>query len=301
MRIQSLQDALTYFPDIDGVWAHSNLSSTEDHIRSKLPADPAGPWSSEAVEMLTQLARAKALQGQLTDAQVLLDEVNKKVLEGNYSARTELRALLEQGRVICLAMSPSKANDVFMRAWNKANETGEIFFAIDAALMLSTIRPPKFQNEWLKKALTMAEEATDPQARLWLAQLLFLDGWHAFDFRLFEKALELFDKALTQPLVIEQPAKDMPLQWSRARTLRALGQTQEALAIQESLLKRMNERGAINGHVYLEIAECKQLLKQKEDAKTYFEMAYASLSADGWYSDNKTDELERMKYLYKKR
>ena len=38
-----------------------------------------------------------------------------------------------------------------------------------------------------------------------------------------------------------------------------------------------------------------------KEAKAYFELAYAELSVDLWYSDNKTDELDRMKYLSKKR
>jgi hypothetical protein len=83
--------------------------------------------------------------------------------------------------------------------------------------------------------------------------------------------------------------------------LRALGQTEEALEIQKSLLKEMGFKGRVSGHVYLEIAECLQLLKQTELARTNFELAYGELSVDGWYADNRVDELARMKYLFKKR
>ena len=198
-------------------------------------------------------------------------------------------------------MSPTKAHDIFARAWTLATDSNLPFFAIDAALMLSSIRPPKFQNEWLKKALDIVESSGDTNVRLWLAQLLFLQGWHEYDFRQFEGALESFTRALEQPLIIADETKGFALQWSRARTLRALGRTQDALVIQEGLLDKMRAKGKVNGHVYLEVAECKQLLNAKEEAKSYFESAYAELSANSWYSDNRIDELERMKYLYKKR
>jgi hypothetical protein len=89
--------------------------------------------------------------------------------------------------------------------------------------------------------------------------------------------------------------------WGKARVLRALGRISEAMDLQMGLLNRMQTLGAVNGHVYLEIAECHQLNKKHVDARTYFELAHAALSSDGWYVDNRSDELERMKYISKKR
>lgn len=63
----------------------------------------------------------------------------------------------------------------------------------------------------------------------------------------------------------------------------------------------MQSLGIVNGHVYLEIAECKQLLNEQPQARTFFELAHSALSLDRWYADNHSDELERMKYLFKKR
>jgi tetratricopeptide (TPR) repeat protein len=294
MRIYSLHDALEYFPDLDGFWQTDDLPQTEARIEAQSA-------TRSTVALLAQLARVQAMQGKLTEAQSSLGRAEKILTDApQINIQDKVRLLLEQGRVTCLSMSPTRAHDFFAQAWTLASENSLPFYAVDAALMLSTIRPPKFQNEWLKKAIEIVESSDDPDVRLWHAQLLFLEGWHAFDFRQFESALQSFTKALEQPHMVDE-VKRFPLEWSQARTLRALGQTSAALAIQEGLLAKMQKHGIISGHVYLELAECKQLLKSKEEAKTYFEQAYESLSANGWYSDNKVDELERMKYLYKKR
>jgi tetratricopeptide (TPR) repeat protein len=304
MRIESIHDALAFFPDLDGYWQPDNLAETEFQILSQLNHGSTEPMerTAKSVELLTQLARAQGLLGKIPDAQSKLDQARVMMteLDIKMDSRTGLRWQLEQARVFCLSMTLAKAHELFLEVWNVATKTDQVFYAIDAALMLSTIRPPKYQNEWLQKAITLAATTKDENAKLWMAQLLFLDGWHAFDFRQFEKALQSFDKALAEPFIMENENRSLPLKWSRARTLRALGRVPEALAIQEGILTKMTQSSKTNGHVYLEIAECQQLMKLHPEAKANFELAYAALSGDGWYSDNKTDELSRMKYLSKK-
>lgn len=303
MRIESLHDALAFFPDIDGFWSSQSLAESESFIRAQLPPNWATEWTSKSVEALTQLARAQGLQGDLAGARATLDQARQMIASSRESLgpRTEVRWLLEQGRMLCLSMSPPKAHDFFVQAWTLANENNLPFFTVDAALMLSTIRPPRFQNEWLQKALQQAQSSTDEQVRLWLSQLLFLEGWHAFDFRQYDRALKCFKDAMAQPRVADDDWKVMAMQWSRGRALRALGQIEPALTVQKELLNEMSLKGSINGHVYLELAECHQLLKQHDLARSNFELAYEILSIPGWYADNRGDELNRMKYLFKKR
>lgn len=301
MRIESLHDALAFFPDIDGFWNGHSLAESESQILSLLP--PPGETGSDAraTERLTQLARIQGLQGDFDKAKATLDLASQWMAKGLTDPRAEVRWLLEKGRILCLSMSPAKAHDVFAQAWTLANENHLTYFAVDAALMLSTVRPPKYQNEWLQKALTLAESSEDKQVRLWLSQLLFLEGWHACDFRQFDRSLQCFEKAMSQPRATDENWRLMAMQWSRGRVLRALGHTDQALELQKTLLKEMGFKGRVSGHVYLEIAECLQLLKQTELARTNFELAYGELSVDGWYADNRVDELARMKYLFKKR
>jgi tetratricopeptide (TPR) repeat protein len=302
MRIESLRDLLGQFPDIDGFWNFDDLPKTEAHIKSFLPASESDSWSPSALEALTQLGRAQSLQGNLSVARLSLDQAQKRIseLEGPVRLRPEIRCLLEQGRVLCLQMTPSKAQNYFSQAWTLSTDAKEVFFAIDAALMLSISQPPKFQNEWLQKALVLAEETKTEQGQLWLSQLYTMDGWHKFDFRMFDKALESFEKALARPRFKGDESKNFIIRWCIARTLRALGQNQQALDMQQVLNTELLEVGGSNGHVYLELAECQQALNRPAEAKTNFEYAYKELSANGWYSDNKASELGRIQYLSKK-
>ncbi len=291
MRVESLKDLLTQFPDIDGYWDVNRLLTTESQIRLL----PGG-------EALTQLARVQGLQENILEARVTLDQV-KTVLDettGPEKTRLEIRFLLELGRLLCLSMTPAKAQAHFFRAFEMATKIPEFhYFAVDAAVMLSITQPPKYQNEWLIKATNLAEESRNAQANLWKSQLYVMQGWHLFDFRRLPEALASFEKAAAQ---VPPPSDDkmLVIKWSIARIMRGLNRFEEALTIQR-YLKTQLTIGAAAGHVDLEIAENLQNLQQHQEAKTYFESAYAELSMNRWYSDNRAEELSRMQYIHKKR
>jgi tetratricopeptide (TPR) repeat protein len=303
MRIESVRDLHGQFPDIDGYWGSDDLAAIEATIRSVVPTGLEGEWSPAALDAVTQLVRVQNLQGKITEAKETLELARKLIMaiDPPKRVRLEIRLLLEEGRHLCLSMMPAKAQVHFNQAWNKATEATEVFLAIEAAVMLSISQPPKYQNEWLQSAITLAEKTDVAQAKLWLAQLYLMDGWHAFDFRRFEDALRSFKQALDRPRERGEMTSVILIKWCIARVLRALGRTQEALEIQKELLIEVANEGKLNGHVFLEMAECLQLLRKSEEAKGYFEAAYKELSVNGWFSDNKSSELSRMQELYKKR
>jgi tetratricopeptide (TPR) repeat protein len=303
MRIESVRDLHSQFPDVDGYWASHDLIKTEAAIRQALPSDLNGPWNSVALSAITQLVRVLNLQGKSSEAKEMLDLARKQVqyAEPQTRMRTEIRLLLEEGRHFCMAMMPAKAQGPFSRAWKMASDSGEVFLTIESAVMLSVSQPPKYQNEWLQRALDLAAKTDDEQAKLWLAQLHLMDGWHAFDFRRFEDALRAFQLALARPRGHGEMTDVILIKWCIARCLRALGRVAEALEMQRELYAKLNSVPEVNGYVFLEIAECLQLLQNTEEAKTFFELAYKELSLNGWYSDNKSMELGRMQELYKKR
>lgn len=300
MRIQSLQESLSYFPDVDGFWRLGHWTESEARIRSRLSPNWMTEKTAENVELLSQLARAQGLQGSLPQAKATLESARQILAELKDEPRAKLRYLLEHGRLLCLGMNPAKAHDSFVQAWTLANETKHTFFAIDAALMLSAVRPPKFQNEWLQNALSLAQNAQDRDSKLWLDHLYMLNGWHEFDFRHYEKALASFERALEESLNSSEESHTFPYLWSKARVLRALGRNEDALTIQNNLRDRMSQIGKVNGHVFLEIAECEQLLHHQDEARSNFELAYSELSADSWFADNREEDLSRMKYISKK-
>jgi len=303
MRIESVRDLHSQFPDIDGYWASDDLAATEATIRSMLPADLAGDWSPTALDAVTQLVRAQNLQGKSVEAKETLELARKLIMaiDPAKRVRLEIRLILEEGRHLCLSMMPAKAQAHFNQAWTMATEANEVFLAIEAAVMLSISQPPKSQNEWLQRAIQLAEKTDVAQAKLWLAQLYLMDGWHAYDFRRFEDALRSFNLALARPRDRGEMTDMILIKWCVARALRALGRTQEALEIQKELYIEVSNAGKLNGYVFLEMAECLQLLNKKDEARGYFEAAYKELSVNGWYSDNKASELSRMQHLYKKR
>lgn len=303
MRIESVRDLHTQFPDVDGYWASGDLAATEAAIRSVLPADMNEAWNAKALDAITQLVRVQNLQGKHAEAKETLEFARKLIMAIDPAKRTrlEIRSALEEGRHLCLSMMPSKAQKHFSQAWTMATATGEVSLAVEAAVMLSISQPPKFKNDWLQRAIELAEKTEAQQAKLWLAQLYLMEGWHAFDFRRFDDALKSFELALERPREPGEMTSLIRIRWCVARAMRALGRHQEALDIQKELLAELSSRGELNGHVFLEIAECLQLLKKTGEAKAYFESAYRELSANAWYSDNKASELGRMEHLYKKR
>lgn len=305
MRVEGLRDLLSQFPDVDGFWDSDDLVKTENLIREKLPAEnlPEGPqWNPASIEMLTLLARVQALQGKLSDAGGTLIQVRELLTKnGANKTRAEVRFFLEQGRYFGLSMNPPQSILYSTQAWELAASLGDIFFAIEAAVMLSISQPPKYQNQWLLKALEISEKSDDALGKLWLPQLYVMEGWHSFDFRKFDGAYESFNKALAQHQTAKDATRLLGIKWSIGRALRAMNRLDEALVLQRELLTELNAAGKTNGYVVLEIAENLQLMKKPEEAKANFEAAYKELSTHGWFSDNKPSELSRIQHLSKKK
>ncbi len=304
MRTQTVQDLYKQFPDIDGFWSSEDLTVTESTIRHQLPQDPDVTWAAQDIQSLTQLARVQNLQEKSIEAKATLDKARTLFLtcpETPDRIKTEIRLILEEGRHLWLARNPAKAQNSFNQAWTLATEHKENFFAIDAAIMLSLCQPKKSQNEWLQKALVLAEKASDEQSKLWLSQVYVLNGWHCFDFRRFDEALDNFKKALARPRINGETSDLYMIRWCLGRALRGLNRIAEALEVQTQIKTDLSIMGRVNGYVFLEIAECLQLLQRTEDAKSFFELAYKDLSMNPWFSDNNPTELRRMQFLFKLR
>ena len=302
MRIESVRELTGQFPDVDGYWDFDDLPKTEARIKQILTLDTEAGFAALS-EVLSQLIRVQALQGKFPEAKASLEEF-RKAIEANESlgtTRPMIRFLLEQGRILCLSMVPTQAQIYFKQAWDLALKLNEPFFAIDAATMLSICSSPKSQSEWLQKAIKLAEESKDPQSKLWLGQLYIMNGWRLFDLRKPQDALDSFKKSLDQPRVSHDETKHFMARWCYARALREMKQVQEALNIQRELYTELSQTGKSNGYIFLEMAECLQLLTKTEEARAYFESAHKELLLNAWYADNRQSELARIQYLAKKR
>jgi len=107
-------------------------------------------------ELLTQTARAEALQRKIQDAQKPSIESRKPKTK----ERVSTRYMLERGRVLGSMRKTGEAQPRFQEAFNLALLFKMDLHAIDAARMMSIDEPEK-ALEWNLKALELAEKSND--------------------------------------------------------------------------------------------------------------------------------------------
>ncbi|MEM9253330.1 MAG: tetratricopeptide repeat protein, partial [Planctomycetota bacterium] len=153
---------------------------------------------------------------------------------------------------------------------------------------------------WSKRALDMAEAATEPRARGWRGTLYNNLGWTYHESGDFEQALSMFEASLA----IEQKDGQTRLigiaRWSIAKTLRHLDRLDEALAIQTELLDHPDrQNNTSEGYTREELGECLLALDQANEAASHFARAWSLLHADDWLRSQQADRLDRLKRLGK--
>ena len=200
---------------------------------------------SDRLAMLTQVARALGLQGQYDAGHVVLDEV---AADPALDVEARIRVRLERGRLLNSAGRPDEARPEFEAAIELAAETGEEFLHIDAVHMLAIVRPEQAEG-LLEGALDLAGRATDPEARNWDASLLNNLGMAHHAAGDLPAALASFEAALAARLRIGVPGDIRVARWMIAWTLRLLGRTGDALAMQQSLKAELDAAGENDPYV----------------------------------------------------
>ncbi len=245
-------------------------------------------------EALTQKARAQGLQRRFEDARRTLELVRQDL--GESPSATNVAYWLELGRVENSSGNPEGAMSCFIKSLELGQEGGHEFLAVDAAHMMGIVGGGA-ALEWNEKAIEMAEAATDPKARNWLGSLLNNTGWSFYDQGDYNRALQLFEKALA--FRIEQGKIDniRIARYSIAKTLRALGQVDESLVRQAELEQELLAEGKDPGYNWEEIGECLLVLNRPEEAEPYIAKAYGALSKDAWIVADEPERLGRLKRL----
>lgn len=282
--------------DFDALWDYNDPTGTEAKFRALLPAAQASNDTSYYIQLMTQIARTQGLQRKFDDAHATLDQVKDMIKEEFVVA--QVRYLLERGRVINSSGDPQKAKPYFLDAYEIASARNEDYYAIDAIHMLQIVDPPEQQLEWANLAMGLAEKTSDERAKKWLGPLYNNTGWSYFDLKQYDKALELFEKSLTYRQSIEDDKGTFIAKWTIARTYREIGRVDDALAMQRTLEKEIEEKGLeTDGYVFEEIAECLLILMRLDEARPYFAKAYELLSQDAWLQANEAERLERLKKM----
>lgn len=282
-------------PDLDALWNYSDPAHSERVFEAHLEALPQGTPAAYRAELLTQLARARALQRRFEDADATLDEA--EAVPGGLSGRVFVRALLERGRIRNDLGETDRALGLFRRAWDAAREHGEHALALDAAHMLGYVSPSAESVRWNLEAIEIARASDDPDLHRWLGTLHMNLASHLMSLDRFEEAREAcaaaerYRRARGQ----EQGARDARV--AMAKALRLDGRAIEALALAEALLAEAGIDPAWNGYAHEEAAEALRVLDRPEEAWEHFRRAYPILAADPWFPPTDARRLERIRRL----
>ncbi|MFW9854288.1 MAG: tetratricopeptide repeat protein [Candidatus Thorarchaeota archaeon] len=232
------------------------------------------------------------------EAHGILDEV-EEVLNHDISAKVRVRYYLERGRTYNSSKDFEKAKNCFEKAVHLARNFKEEFLEVDALHMMAIVeKDPIKQIEWNEKAIKVAEESKDEGTRNWLGSLLNNTGWSFHDLKEYEKALELFQKALEFRRIQGNPGTIAIAMWCVARVYRSLKNIDRALEVQLEVDRHREENGlGKGGYNHEELGELYLLKKEDKLAQEHFKLAYELLSRDKWFVNNEPERIERIKRL----
>jgi tetratricopeptide (TPR) repeat protein len=219
-------------------WDFGDPSATATNF-ADLAAASADPTT--AALLRTQQARATGLAGDFAAAAALLADI-PLARDSTDPADLHLiaRHAIETGRVRNSTGDPAGAEPWFATAEQAATAAGLAGLAIDARHMTAIAAGAQGEHERAiavtRAAIATAAASPDPAARDWRGSLLNNLGWELFDLGRLDEALEQFTAAVEARIAAGQIARVAEARWAVGRTLRELGRTDEALALQTELL-----------------------------------------------------------------
>jgi tetratricopeptide (TPR) repeat protein len=204
------------------LWDFDDLDSSERRFREQLDREPT---PAGRAEVLTQLARVEGLRGDFAASARLLDEAEP--LAGADPA-ANIRLELERGRTYRSSGDVEAAYPLFQSAFRRSIEAHDRYLAGDAAHMCAIATDDRtLQEAWTQRGI----DEGDPY---WAGPLLNNLGWSYFEDREYERALELFERALeARERDAENPAGIAWAQYAIGQTLRMLGRASEAVPMLE--------------------------------------------------------------------
>ncbi|HEY2795614.1 MAG TPA: tetratricopeptide repeat protein [Micromonosporaceae bacterium] len=217
-----------------------------------------------AALMRTQQARAVGLAGDFASAADLLAGLDVAPYATDPAGLHLIaRHAIETGRVRNSTGDPAGAEPFLETAERAATAAGLAGLATDARHMTAIAAGAQGDHvraiELTRAAIVAAAGSADPAATAWLGSLLNNLGWELFDLGRLDEALEQFSAAVDARLAAGQLNRVAEARWAVGRTLRELGRTDEAIALQHELLSAAPN----SGHVLAELAE---LYRGRDDA-----------------------------------
>ena len=222
------------------LWDFADPAASEGLFRAASHGRPA----PEAEAWATQVARALGLQERYDEGHAVLDGL------GSEDPEVRCRVALERGRLWRSAGDTDAARPFFESAVDLAPADS---LRIDALHMLALVLPRPESTEVTLRALTEARSSAEPAARAWEASLLNNLGMEHADAGDFAAALPVFEQALEARRTGADADAIRVARWMVAWSLRNLGRTDEALAIQEELKAELDAAGLDDPYVREEI------------------------------------------------
>jgi tetratricopeptide (TPR) repeat protein len=277
---------------IDDLWDFDDPAASESRF---LRAAGEASTDGQRDILLTQVARALGLQAKYSEGIEILDSILNS--EATASVEVEVRTRLERGRILNTRGDRDDARPEFEAAFEGASAAALESLAVDALHMIAIVAPPDEQMALNQRAIAIAEAATDPRARGWLPSLYNNTGWTHFDAGNLDEALQLFELALVERLKVGKPREIGIARWAVARTFRAQGRIEEALAAQRELARFNAETEFDDPYVEEELGECLLALGRSDEARPHFARAAQGISADAWMLANEHERVARLQEL----
>ncbi len=228
--------------DVAGLWDFEDPTGSEARLRAAAAA--ASGTASQV--LMTQVARALALQERYDEGHAVLDAVEAGPLQGE----THARVALERGRLLRSAGEPERSRSHFEDAARAAEGAGLAGLHIDALHMLALLEPtPAAQAAANRAALAAASRSGDPAALRWRASLLNNLGCALVDAGQVDQALGVFEEALRERELRGEKRETQIARWMVAWALRLQGRTADALRIQRALKAELSAAGVDDPYV----------------------------------------------------
>lgn len=282
---------MTSLTSIRSLWNFGDPAESERRFLAALE----GSTGDRALELRTQVARTYSLRREFAKAHQLLDDLELALAAAGVKPR--LRALLERGRTFNSAGEKQTARGLFLRAFELGVSAGEDDLAADAAHMIAIVEGGEEALAWNKKALHIAKNSPDEDARKWIASLLNNIGYETKVLGRLEEALEMFREAVAEREKMGNAAHLRSARWMVGNTLRLLGRAPEALEIQEGLERECEAANAPDGFVFEELAELAEAAGDHPRAAPYFARAAALLEGIPWIASEQPARIQRLRDL----
>jgi tetratricopeptide (TPR) repeat protein len=290
-------DLAAKFPAIDQLWDWNSPTESEHRFLELLKASEGKAGKDYELELMTQIARAQGMSGNFDEAHRTLDRVESELTQK--AVQTQIRYLLERGRIFNSAGIADSARHLFANAWELAKSANNDLYAVDAAHMLGIVEDPENALKWNLSALDIVEKSSDARIKGWLGPMYNNIGWTYHDLADYNRALELFEKGVNWRSQAEGDSAmgTRIARWTVARCLRSLGRSTEAMKMQLELLDLNEFLGNPSGYVYEELGELYLLLNDEAKSAKHFAQAWQVLSNDQWLMQNEIDRMQRIKKL----